>query len=188
MTLGREPDPAFAAACHGLSGGNPFLVGELAGEVRRTRIAPTRQAAGDVGSLRPAGVRTTALVRLARLAEPARRLAGTLALLGDDSGLVVAAELAGLDEAVAAAAALELEQAGLVSGADGLAFVHPLLRAAITTDDIPSVERAAGHAAAARVLARHGAAPTRGAAPAAHRARRRSVGRRDPCAPARSRR
>ncbi len=130
----------------------------MAGEVRAQGIDATAGQAGRVGTLRPAGVRTTALLRLAQLDDPARRLARTLALLGDHTALPVAAELAGLDESSSLEAALALEQAGLVARDGGLGFVHPLLRAAIT-DDVPSLERLHGHAAAARVLARHGAEP-----------------------------
>jgi DNA-binding NarL/FixJ family response regulator len=156
--LGREADPAFAAACREQTGGNPFLLGELAAEVRAQGIEPDSASAPRVASLSPAGVRTTALLRLARLSEPARRLARTIALLGDRAALPVCAELADLGEPDALAAALELEEAGLVVREDGLGFVHPLLRAAITAD-IPTVEQVSGHAAAARALERHGAEP-----------------------------
>ena len=38
---GRDPDPAFAAACRDVTEGNPFLLGELAGEVRAGGIEPS---------------------------------------------------------------------------------------------------------------------------------------------------
>jgi DNA-binding NarL/FixJ family response regulator len=156
--LGADPDPVFAGACHEVTGGNPFLLTELAAEIGAQRIAPSAAAAGRVSSLTPAGVRTTALLRLARLGVPARRLARTLALLGDHTALPVAAELTGLEESAAIAAAAELEEAGITWSDDGLGYVHPLLRSAVH-NDIPAVERSVGHAAAARVLVRRGAAP-----------------------------
>jgi DNA-binding CsgD family transcriptional regulator len=155
--LARSPDPAFVAACHQATAGNPFLLGELAGEIRAEGMEPTAASAPRVASLTPAGVRTTTLVRLARLGEPARALARTLALLGDHTPVAVAAELAELERAVALDAAASLEEAGIVARDEGLSFVHPLLRAAIA-DDIPSVERVGAHGAAARALAREGAA------------------------------
>lgn len=156
--LTGEPDPAFADACRHVTHGNPFLLTELAEEIRAEGIEPSATQAGRIASLTPAGVRTTALLRLARLSEHARQLARTLALLGDHAALSVAAELAKLDEASAVAAAVQLEKAGIVASNGGLGYVHPLLRAAVN-NEVPSVERAAGHAAAARVLAGRGAAP-----------------------------
>lgn len=156
--LGVECEPAFAEACRQATGGNPFLLTELGAEIRAEGIEPTMAQVGRVSSLTPVGVRTTALLRLARLGDHARRLARTLALLGDRTSLPAAAELAELDEPAAIEAATELEQAGIISSDDGLAYVHPLLRAAVH-DDIPAMERVAGHAAAAHVLARRGAAP-----------------------------
>jgi DNA-binding CsgD family transcriptional regulator len=154
--LGRDPHPDFASACREATNGNPFLLGELAEEVRAEGIEPSAAEARRVASLTPEGVRTTTLLRLARLADPSRRLARTLALLGDHTPLPVAAELTGLVESEAIEAAAELEEAGVVARDDGLGFVHPLVRAAVG-DDITSVERVAGHAAAARLLARRGA-------------------------------
>ena len=157
-SLRREPEAEFAVACRGATHGNPVLLGELTAEIRARGIEPVASQAGSVGTLRPPGVRSTAVLRLGQMTGDARRLAHTLAVLGDRTPLAVAAELAGLDEDAAHAAALELEEAGLVTREDGLGFVHPLLRAAVT-DDVATVERVRGHAAAARVLARHGAEP-----------------------------
>src|SRR5262245_22228586 len=161
--VGSEADPAFAAACREVTGGNPFLVGELVREIAVERIEPRAEGAERVRSLGPAGVRAVALVRLARLPRAATRLAQALAVLGDGSSLREVAALASLGEAAAGHAAAALEAAAIVERRDGLGFVHPILRSAIY-EDIPSVERAAGHAAAASMLHEDGAPLARVAA------------------------
>jgi DNA-binding CsgD family transcriptional regulator len=154
--LATDPDPAFAAACREATGGNPFLLGELVREVAGEGIEPLPEHADRVRSIGPAGVRTVALLRLSRLPESAPRLARSLAVLGDGAALGAAAKLAGVDEPEAQRAAAALEAAGIVERRDALGFVHPILRTAIY-EDIPSVERAAAHAAAATVLHDRGA-------------------------------
>ena len=69
--LGSEPDPAFVRACVEVTGGNPFLLGELLDEASARGFEPTAAAAAQVGSLVPRGVANAVLLRLARLAPSA---------------------------------------------------------------------------------------------------------------------
>ena len=76
--LAADPDPAFVRACLEVTGGNPFLLGELLDEVSARRFEPTAAAAAQVTSLVPRGVANAVLLRLARLAPSAASLARTL--------------------------------------------------------------------------------------------------------------
>ncbi len=60
---GRRPDPAFAAACNRASGGNPFLLHELVGELLRDGVAP--DATGTT-AVHDAGPESVARVRSSR--------------------------------------------------------------------------------------------------------------------------
>ena len=152
-------DPAFAAACHHATGGNPFLLEQLVSEVRAEAIEPTAASAERVASLGPDTVRASVLLRLERLPSAGGPVARALAILGEhDVSLRDVATLAEVPEDSAAEALAELERAGLVSGAPRLRFRHPILRAAIE-DDMPAVERSRAHELAARMLADRGADP-----------------------------
>jgi DNA-binding CsgD family transcriptional regulator len=152
-------DPAFAAACHHATGGNPFLLEQLVSEVRAEGIEPTEASAERVASLGPDTVRASVLLRLERLPSAGGPVARALAILGEhDVTVRDVATLAGVSEEDAAEALAELERAGLVSGSPHLRFTHPILRAAIE-DDMPVVERSLAHEQAARMLADRDADP-----------------------------
>lgn len=153
------PDPAFAAACHHATGGNPFLLEQLVSEVRAEGIEPTAENAEQVESLGPDTVRASVLLRLERLPSAGGPVARALAVLGEhDVSLRDVATLAGVAEDDAAEALAELERAGLVTGAPHLRFTHTILRASIE-DDMPAVERSLAHQQAARMLADRDADP-----------------------------
>ena len=153
------PDPAFAAACHHATGGNPFLLEQLVSEVRAESIEPTAENAERVASLGPDTVRASVLLRLERLPSAGGPVARALAVLGEhDVSLRDVATLAGVAEDEAAEALAELERSGLVTGAPHLRFTHPILRASIE-DDMPGVERSLAHEQAARMLADRDADP-----------------------------
>src|SRR5215212_5547487 len=146
-------DPAFAAACHHATGGNPFLLEQLVSEVRAEGIEPTEASAERVASLGPDTVRASVLLRLERLPSAGGPVARALAILGEhDVALRDVATLAEVPEDPAAEALAELERSGLVTGQPHLRFTHPILRAAIE-DDMPAVERSRAHEEAARMLA-----------------------------------
>ncbi|HEV7847416.1 MAG TPA: AAA family ATPase, partial [Thermoleophilaceae bacterium] len=152
-------DPAFAAACHLATGGNPFLLEQLVSEVRVEGIEPTAASAERVSTLGPDTVRASVLLRLERLSSAGAPVARALAILGEhDVSLRDVATLADVPEDDAAEALAELERAGLVTGQPHLRFRHPILRAAIE-DDMPGVERSRAHELAARMLAERDADP-----------------------------
>src|SRR5207247_7904410 len=90
-------------------------------------------------------------LRLLRLPEHARRLARALAVL-EQSDLLQAARLAGLEELEAAEAADLLATAGILEPGRPLTFVHPLVRDGIYSE-LSGAQRAQGHRRAAELLA-----------------------------------
>ncbi|HEY6887489.1 MAG TPA: AAA family ATPase, partial [Solirubrobacter sp.] len=92
-TLG-EPDAAFSAACARVTGGNPFLLGELLREL--TTVAPTAANAPLVERQTSRTVSRSALARLRRLPTAATALARAVVILGDGTEPAPAAALADL--------------------------------------------------------------------------------------------
>jgi DNA-binding CsgD family transcriptional regulator len=150
--FGRTPEPEFTAACHEVTGGNPFLLTELLREAGEARLAPRRSEAQRLRSLRPASVRRLALLRLATLGSGAIELARAVAVMGDGTAATTAGALAGLSEPAVIAAAQALAAAEIFTNAPELGFVHPLMRSVIYEDIAPAV-RAVWHRRAARLLA-----------------------------------
>lgn len=82
-TLPGEPHERFIRACAEVTGGNPFLLGELLTEAAARGIDPTAAEAADVAAIVPSGVANAVLLRLARLPPAAALLARALSALGD---------------------------------------------------------------------------------------------------------
>ena len=160
---GSEPDPGFAEACMEATGGNPFLLRELALAAVREGAPASTPAAIQVGGLAPATVARAVLVRVARLPAAAATLARSVAVLGRDVPLDLAAEHAELDPGEAADAADALAAAYVLGSERLLTFIHPIVRAAIE-EEMPPTRRRAAHARAAQVLRERGAGPERVAA------------------------
>jgi tetratricopeptide (TPR) repeat protein len=159
--LGEQPDDLFAATCHEVSGGNPFLLHELARTVAVQAISPSAEHAPRVHELAPERVARTVLVRLARLSPAAQAVASALVVLGDDVDHRLAAALAGLDDATALGGADELRGAAIFDpAASSLRFAHPLVRTALH-HEVPAGERARAHARAAELLRARGASAER---------------------------
>jgi class 3 adenylate cyclase/DNA-binding CsgD family transcriptional regulator len=161
--LAADVDVTFRAAFHEASGGNPLLVRELANAVVAEGLAPT---AANIPRLRDLGGRAVSRsvsLRLSRLSPEANRLAQAVAILGDGANLRHAAALAGLDEATASDAAADLGRVEILRREAPLAFVHPVVRAAVYAE-LPAAEKDRGHAQAARLLAESRAEPERIAA------------------------
>jgi DNA-binding CsgD family transcriptional regulator len=154
--LEQQPETAFTATCHEVSGGNPFLLRELARTLAAEEIPPVAGQAPRVHELAPERVTRTVLVRLARLSPAAQAVARAVVILGDDADGRLAAELAGLDEAQAARGADELRGAAILDADATLRFVHPLVRTALDAD-LPAGARAAMHAHTVRLLRARGA-------------------------------
>ncbi len=154
--LADEPDDRFVSACLDVTGGNPFLLGELLGEAAARGLDPTAAAAAEVGAMVPRGVANAVLLRLARLVPTAAVLARALSALGDGAQVGDAARLADLAGEDLEAAMAALVSAGVVESGGTVRFAHPILRAAIY-DDLSLAERERLHAAAAAILRERGA-------------------------------
>src|SRR5439155_11313665 len=151
-----RPDERFVRACLEVTGGNPFLVGELLSEAAARGLAPTSGAATEVAMIVPRGVANAVLLRLARLAPPAAVLARALSTLGDGARIGDAARLGGLADTELEAATAALVSAGVVERGGTVRFTHPIVRTAIY-DDLSPAERERMHHAAARMLRDRGA-------------------------------
>ncbi|WP_035125799.1 helix-turn-helix transcriptional regulator [Conexibacter woesei] len=158
--LERAPDAAFAAACHEVSGGNPFLLCELTRTLAAEAVAPAAEETARVRELAPERVTRTVQVRLARLPPEARAVAEAVVVLGDGCDVALAAALAGLGEDDAARGADALRSAAILEQDAALRFIHPLVRTALHAE-LPFGARAAAHARAAALLAQRGAGPER---------------------------
>ncbi|RKQ90444.1 regulatory LuxR family protein [Solirubrobacter pauli] len=144
-------DEAFGRASHDATGGNPLLLVELAKTLRTEGVAPEAGNVGVLDTLAPRAAARAVLVRIGRLSRAAAEIARATAVLGDDTALPLVAQLAGLDDAAAVAAAGELVRAEVLADQAALAFVHPLIRA-VVYEDIPAHERALAHERAATLL------------------------------------
>jgi DNA-binding CsgD family transcriptional regulator len=149
-------EDAFSAACHTATGGNPLLLNELLKALDAEDVRPDRAHVGLVAELGPRAASRAVLLRIGRLPEDAARVAQALAVLGDGADLSAVATLAELDEARAGSAVAALARAEIVRAEPPLAFVHPVVGAAIR-QDIPPGERELQHGRAARLLADAGA-------------------------------
>jgi DNA-binding CsgD family transcriptional regulator len=149
--LAGVPDPAFVDACLRATRGTPFLLRVLVEALSEGGIAPTAEAARQVERIGARTVGRSIRLRVRRLPEHAGRLARALAVL-EQSDLLPAARLAGLDEAEAADAADLLTSAGILEAGRPLTFIHPIVRSGIYSE-LSGAERAQGHRRAAQLLA-----------------------------------
>jgi DNA-binding CsgD family transcriptional regulator len=165
--LASKPDDRFVRACFEVTGGNPFLVGELLDEAGARGLAPTALAAADLREIVPRGVANAVLLRLARQPPAATTLARALSALGDGAHVGDAGQLAGLTGAELEAAMEALGFAGVVDSGATVRFIHPILRTAIH-DDLSPAERERLHHAAAAILRERGSPVGRVAAQVMH--------------------
>ncbi|HZO04919.1 MAG TPA: LuxR C-terminal-related transcriptional regulator, partial [Solirubrobacterales bacterium] len=154
--LGRAADPEFSAACHGATGGNPFLLRELAGALRADGSRGGAEEVSQIRDLGPNTVSRSLLLRLTAMPPAAGAIAAAVAVLGNDVELHHAAEFAGVELGEAALAVDSLADAEIFAPELPLNFVHPIVRSAVYLDLGPG-ERAAAHARAARLLVTNGA-------------------------------
>jgi DNA-binding CsgD family transcriptional regulator len=143
-SLAPAADDALCRECHAATGGNPFLLHELA----RAVSSGERSALAEHS---PDRVTREIGARLGRLPEPAAQLARAASVLGSGAPLREAAALAGLDDDTAAQAADALVAAGVLRGAHPLEFLHPLVGTAVYAGLAPAA-RSRAHARAARML------------------------------------
>jgi len=154
--LAEEPDGGFIGACVEVTGGNPFLLGELLEEAAANSLKPTAATAPAVATLVPRGVANAVLLRLSRLAPEAGALARALSALGDGAQVGDAGLLARLTGAETEAAMAALVAAGVVEAGRTVRFLHPILGTAIYGDLSPA-ERERLHHGAATILRDRGA-------------------------------
>jgi predicted ATPase/DNA-binding CsgD family transcriptional regulator len=154
--MSNEPNERFVRACLDVTGGNPFLVGELLDEAAARGLDPTAAAAAEIGEIVPRGVANAVLLRLARLTPKAAGLARALSALGDGAQMGDAARLAGVAGDGLDAAMAGLVSAGVVESGGAVRFTHPILRSAIY-GDLSAAERERLHRAASRILRERGA-------------------------------
>ena len=146
--LGDEPGPGVADVVFGRSGGNAYLVEELAGVVRGD---------GDLADL-PPSLRDVLLSRVDALGTSAQRLLRTASVAGGTVPDRLLAQVVGTGEAELFAALREAVDNHLLlvdPGGQGYAFRHVLTRDAVYEDMLPG-ERVRLHAAYGAALARDG--------------------------------
>jgi DNA-binding CsgD family transcriptional regulator len=158
--LGPGAGTEFCDACHVVTGGNPFLLHELATALVAERRPLSESSAVHVERLVPEAVSRHVLVRLSRLAPSSIRVAHAVAVLGASAELPYVAALAELDVTDAAACIDALVSADILSHGPPLDFLHPLLRETVYQDMGPG-ERTLTHARAARMLADGGSSAER---------------------------
>jgi DNA-binding CsgD family transcriptional regulator/tetratricopeptide (TPR) repeat protein len=144
--LAAEPGPGLVDLVFDRSGGNAYLVEELAGVVRR---------GGNPADLPPSLV-DVLLSGVDSLSVAAQRLLRTAAVAGKRVPERLLAEVAGLDEAELFAALREAVESHLLvvdQTAPGYEFRHALTRDALYEDMLPG-ERVRLHAAYGETLAR----------------------------------
>jgi DNA-binding CsgD family transcriptional regulator len=151
--LGEEAAGELCGACARVTGGNPFLLGELLADLVAHELPASADSARLVDQVSPESVRRAVLSRLERLGPEAVALAQAVSVL-EHAGVREAASLAGLEQPAAVAAADRLLSAGILTE-EPLTFVHPLLRRAVY-EQIPPARRADEHRRAALSLAEAG--------------------------------
>jgi len=161
----REPDMAFAAACHAATGGNPLFVRALVDALHGEGVVPRAENAARVHEIGPEPVTRAVGLRLSRLPEEARRFATAAAVLGDGSEQRDVALLADLDDRhLSTAAATWLARADVLRVATPtVEFTHPVVRSAVY-ESIEPAQRLLAHRRAAELLQEASAEPERVAA------------------------
>jgi predicted ATPase len=161
--VSSDADDAFCAACHHETGGNPQLLRGLVYAIASEHLAPTGENVHRLRELEARAGSRPVSVRLARLPPEARKLAQSVAVLGDDADPRHAAALADLDEQAASAAAVALARVDVLRPHPPFGFVHPLIRTAVYETLAPA-DRDIAHGRAAVLLRNDGADPERVAA------------------------
>jgi DNA-binding CsgD family transcriptional regulator len=146
-----EASDSFCRVCAEVTSGNPLYLRELLAAAVARGLVPTEDGATRVPGLGPESISRIVLLRLSQLPFGAMALARATAVLGDGAPFALATQLAGLEPATAAEAADALADVDVLVARESIAFVHPIVRAAVYAE-LPSAERAAAHADAARLL------------------------------------
>jgi DNA-binding CsgD family transcriptional regulator len=145
----------FCRACHAATGGNPLLLAALASALAAEGVTGQAEDVAKAAAIGSEAVAAAVRLRLARLSDEARSLAEAASVLGDGASVEDAAALAGLESARVAAAAMALAEADLLRVDETVAFVHPVVRAAVYAGLGP-FDRRDAHARAVRLLTEAG--------------------------------
>lgn len=155
--------PALTVVLSELTGGNPFLLGELWRQLTETgtlrRAADGWWLAGSLEGLdSPESVREVAGQRLARLAPATRQVLALAAVIGGEFDLALLRRASGTDQATLLGALEEATAGGMIHevSAPRLAyrFTHELVRRALY-DRLPAGTRARLHLDVAEALEAH---------------------------------
>ena len=155
--LGQSASAEFCSGCWELADGNPLYVRELLAAAHNEGLSGTQDSATALRALASSAVGASVLGRLARLGPDAVALAQALAVLGSQTEVGIAAELAGLEPAAAELTADGLAAAQILAPARPLDFFHPLIGEAVYADLALGARRLA-HRRAAAILDHAGAA------------------------------
>jgi predicted ATPase len=155
--LGSAASAEFCSGCWELAGGNPLFVRELLAAAHNEGLSGAEESVTELRALASSAVGPSVLGRLARLGPDAVALAQALAVLGSQTEVGIAAELAALEPAAAELTADRLAAAQILASARPLDFFHPLIAESVYADLALGARRLA-HRRAAAILDRAGAA------------------------------
>ncbi|MEV7096269.1 AAA family ATPase [Amycolatopsis sp. NPDC051045] len=155
--IGTRPEPAFAAACHDLTGGRPKDLDELLSRAFAHRLGGTATACEPLREL-GAAVRRERLRLLVRREPEVEAFARAVVTLGRHAEPELVARLAGLDEAACAEARALLGDAWLSTAVDGRLVPEPAL-VRVVEETRTAADTAAAHRAAAALLTAQGFPP-----------------------------
>ena len=152
--LGAAASSEVEAACHGATGGNPFLIGELLTELAAD--GKPAASAAEIASMGPERIATAFDARARRVDPLGPELMRAAAVLGDAADRRALAALVDADRTRVGAVVDGLTAAAILAPGPGNLFVHPLVRTAVY-EGIAAGARAELHARAATVLTEQGA-------------------------------
>ncbi|MFI6938781.1 ATP-binding protein [Streptomyces sp. NPDC050418] len=147
-SVGAHADDAFCRETWAVTAGNPFEAVEVTAKVRDRGLDPTEAGAHLLRDMAAAVKGSGLVARLERLGTSTVRFAWACAVLGTEISPHLAASVAGLGGEEAGDCADRLRGARIITGADTLEFVHPLIATAVYRA-IPGAVRVALHGQAA---------------------------------------
>jgi DNA-binding CsgD family transcriptional regulator len=161
--LGAGADDAFVAECHRVTGGNAALLADLLPALAARSVRPVEESLTAIEDIGGPAVSRRVLSWIRRCGPEAPAVAQAVAVLGDDSELVLVAQLAGIGLDAAARAADRLIKLDVLTNTSPLRYVHALTRTVVDAG-ISAGLRTSGRLRAARLVRDHYAEPERAAA------------------------
>jgi DNA-binding SARP family transcriptional activator/tetratricopeptide (TPR) repeat protein len=138
---GTAVEPAFALACHDVSGGVPGVLRDVVRALLLAGVPPVAAAAGVVRGQGPAVVARSVAARLERLPAATARVAQALAVLGDGAPAERLARVSGLAVADVRETVDSLHVAGVLVTAQPPRFADVLVRAAVADEAGAALDR-----------------------------------------------